>query len=330
MEVFYIVLQAVLVIVLVLALGARPVHTTISRFELERRSKEGDKQARKLLERENLLRDIYSVQRVLSAVLLVVVSIIGLMAYHWAIAVIVALIVALEAPVVSQWSFVQRRSQKLYDRAEAPLLIFIKKFPGVVRLIRATSPPVEEITLNSKEELQHLVEKSEKVFTDDERKAILSSLAFSKKLVRDIMIPTSSMEVINDNEILGPLVLDDLHKKGHSRIPVIQKDLDHIIGILYVQNLLTIDGSKNPDKVTARVAMDKKVYYINENQTLDQALSAFSKTQHNLLIVVDKSRKTVGLITLEDITKALLGRKLTHNFDDDEDLKAVASRGVEQ
>jgi CBS domain containing-hemolysin-like protein len=122
---------------------------------------------------------------------------------------------------------------------------------------------------------------------------------------------------------LGPLTLDDLHKTGNSKLPVIASDIDHIVGILHLEGLLALDIKRS---TTAEKAMEPKVYYIHKDQTLQHALTEFLSTRHYLLIVIDESRQTVGLITLEDVIEALLGRKIVDEFDAHDNLREVASR----
>jgi CBS domain containing-hemolysin-like protein len=72
--------------------------------------------------------------------------------------------------------------------------------------------------------------------------------------------------------------------------------------------------------------MEKKVYYIHQDQTLDAALAAFLKTRHHLFVVVNGYRETAGLLCLEDVIEALLGRQIIDEFDLHDDLRAVAER----
>jgi CBS domain containing-hemolysin-like protein len=122
---------------------------------------------------------------------------------------------------------------------------------------------------------------------------------------------------------LGPLTLNDLHKTGHSRLPVINGDIDHVVGILNLKGLLALDIKRS---TTAEKAMDPKVYYIRADQVLQHALAAFLRTKHQLFIVVNEYRETVGLLTLEDAIEALIGRKIVDEFDAHDDLRAVALR----
>ena len=77
---------------------------------------------------------------------------------------------------------------------------------------------------------------------------------------------------------------------------------------------------------SARQAMEKKIYYINQSQTLQHALAAFLSTRHHLFIVVNGYRETAGIITLEDVLEALIGSKIVDEFDTHDDLRVVADR----
>ena len=66
--------------------------------------------------------------------------------------------------------------------------------------------------------------------------------------------------------------------------------------------------------------------YINQNQKLEKALSAFIKTHHHLFIVVNDYRETAGIVTIEDVLEALLGRKIVDEDDVIVDLRAFAAK----
>ena len=168
-----------------------------------------------------------------------------------------------------------------------------------------------------------MVAQSSGAISPSEKKLITNGLKFNDMKIEEIMTPRSMIESVPMNELLGPLVLDDLHKKGYSRFPVIDGDIDHVVGMLRIQDLLTIDRKAKSHR--AETVMNKDVYYIRENQTLQHALAAFLKIQHHLFIVVNEFRETVGLLSLEDVIEALLGQKIIDEYDVYGDIRKAAT-----
>lgn len=319
------ILCALVATALVLVAGMLPRQTKMSLFEIERRKKAGDPEAIKVHRRETLRDNILSLQRVLCSLLLVLFVLLSVLAFGWLIGVLVAVVVALEYSAVSRLGPVSRLAQKIYDHHESSLLRFVEKYPRTFRFIKAALPSmIPAAHLDSKEELEHLVQNASAVLSVEERKRILNGLKFDAREVKEIMTPRGMIDGIQKNELLGPLVLDDLHKTGHSRFPVIDGDVDHIVGMLYIQNLLVVDSGKRSNSVEK--AMEPRVFYIHEQQSLAHALAAFIRTRHHLFIVINEFRETVGVVSLEDVMEALLGHKIVDEFDTHEDLRLVASR----
>lgn len=313
----------VVLVLLVAVAGARPARSTMGEFELRRRKDQGNAAAGEILRREALLADILSVQRVLEALLMTVFTAVSVVTFGWLLGIVVAVLVALEYGALARVPLWQRRVQTLYERYEQHLLRFVEKFSGAIRLLRSVVPDKPSRALDSREELQHLVAQSGHLLSSDEKKLFAHGLVFESRQVSQIMTPRSVIDSISKKELLGPLVLDDLHKTGHSRFPVTDGDVDHVVGMLYIQNLLALDKKRS---LTAEKAMESKVFYIREDHTLAQALAAFLRTRHHLFVVVNSYRETVGLLSLEDVIEALLGRKIMDEFDTHADLRAVAER----
>jgi CBS domain containing-hemolysin-like protein len=297
----------------------------LSRFELGRRVKLGDKEAETTIAREDLLNDLVSLQRALVALFLVIFVLISIVTFGWLVGILLSLFVALESGLIAHVGFIKNWSQKLYDHFEKNIINFIKKTPYLFKLSR--SMPIIDCddgkSIASRQELQHIIDESEGVLTLDEKSLIVHSLSFGDRLVDSVMTPKSMINSVNGTEFLGPLTLDDLHKTGHSRLPVIKGDINHVIGILNLQSLLALDVKRS---TTAEKAMEPKVFYIRQDQTLQHALSAFLRTKHHLFIVVNEFRETVGLLSLEDVIEALLGRKIVDEFNDHDNLREVAMR----
>jgi CBS domain containing-hemolysin-like protein len=315
------------VILLIVIAGLKPRQSTISRYEKERRLAAGDSEVKWLAHRDSLIGYVLRLQQIILAILIVVSVALSVAAFGWWLGVILSVVVAAEYQAVAHLRRLQKLSQRLYEGREKRILKYVDRFPGVFKYLGTIEPDHEDElrSLDSREDLQHLIDQSVGILTLEEKKLIVHGLSFSEQLVGSIMTPRSVIDSIKKSEFLGPLTLDELHKTGHSRLPVYDGDIDHIVGVLHLQSLLTLDIKRS---VTAEKAMEPSVFYIREDQTLQHALAAFLRTRHHLFIVVNKFRETVGLLTLEDVMEALLGRRIIDEFDAHDDLRAVALRNI--
>lgn len=311
---------------LLLVAAMRPQRTAKSKFELDRRIKMNDEAAVKIAKREMLLVDILSLQKIVGALLLVVLTLLLVTLFGWLLGIVIAVVVALEYGAVARFGIVERWAGMLYKKLEPALLELTGGHPSVFRLIRNVKlDNGGTMQLESREQLLHLLDQAgTAVLSSDEKLLVKHGLRFGDQDVASIMTPVSMIDSVSKSELLGPLVLDDLHKTGHSRFPVIDEDINHIVGMLHIRDLLVLDTGKRT--TTVEKAMEPRVFYIREDQTLAHALAAFLKTHHHLFIVVNEFRETVGLVSLEDVMEVLIGHRIVDEFDTHEDLRQVAVR----
>lgn len=270
---------------------------------------------------------VHSLLQIFQAFLISFFTLIVTATFGWLLGSIIVIIALLVHGSIGRMPFVSHIAQRLYAVYQPYLIAFSRRYPKVLSIVSIYTIEDERAALQfeSREALQELIATSVGILSASEKKLIRHSLAFSDQLVSSIMTPRDEISSISKSEFLGPLALDDLHKTGHTRLPVIDGDIDHVIGMLYLQNLLTLDSKHS---VTAEKAMEPRVFYIREDQTLQHALAAFLRTQHHLIIVINEYRETVGLLTLEDVIEALLGQKIIDEFDSHEDKAMVALRNL--
>lgn len=169
--------------------------------------------------------------------------------------------------------------------------------------------------------LEHQAKQADNRVTKTELDMARHALTFGSKLVRDTLIPYSQVTSVNVADSLGPVLMDELHDSGHSRFPVYEKKKDNIVGLLYLRDVLhEQQGGKVKD------VMHKHVTYVHEEQTLYQTLQAFLKTKRHLFVVVNRFEEVVGIITIEDVLEQIIGQPIVDEFDQYEDIRAVATR----
>lgn len=146
------------------------------------------------------------------------------------------------------------------------------------------------------------------------------NLSFGDKLVVDALVPKRVVKTVAASDAIGPVLMDELSKSGHSRFPVYDGKHDNIVGILYLHDLV---GAKHSGTVAD--IMKTKLTYVHENFTLYQTLQAFLKTKHHLFLVVNSFEELVGIITIEDVLEQMVGKPIVDEFDHYDDLRAVAA-----
>ncbi len=181
-------------------------------------------------------------------------------------------------------------------------------------------------TIYSKKELAKLIEdhenSHESEIDEDEERIIKGALSYSEKKVRDIMTPRVAMFCLSANKKVDEKLLKRISDTGHSRIPVYEKNLDNIIGILYVKDLINTNWKDKKVRDVAR----KDVIFVDHTKPLDDLLNEFKKTRHHLFIVLDEFGGVAGLVTIEDVLEEIIGAEIVDEFDKHEDLRALAKR----
>lgn len=298
---------AVILFMLLVAIASVRIEpSSISIAELRRRREKGDVSVKEAIVRHRYLADLISLQQLLVNSLLVVLVLFLIWSYGWLGGIIGAVVIVFFA-VISNQRWLHALFQPLYVRCEPALIRFIKKMQPVFSLIRSAPEDTSDTfrRFDSPEELAGLIAQSADVLSDKQKQLLSSGLGFFDLQVRDGMTPRKNIVSVGKSEVLGPLVLDDLHKSGHSRIPVVARDIDHVVGVLLLRDLLIIDGDDRPR--TVEKAMNSHVVHIRDTQPMHDALAVFLQTDAYIAIVTNGSDKTVGLITLGDIITALLG-----------------------
>lgn len=144
----------------------------------------------------------------------------------------------------------------------------------------------------------------EGVVDEQEREMIESVIEFRDTHVGQIMTPRPRMIAIESSATLNQ-IKTMLEESGHSRLPVYEKTLDHVVGVLHARDLLKHLGAP-PDQFDIRTAM-RPAYYVPETKPLRDLLTDFRLQKIQIAIVNDEYGGTAGLVTIEDVLEELVG-----------------------
>tara|TARA_B100001564_G_scaffold105437_1_gene87182 strand:- start:53270 stop:54550 length:1281 start_codon:yes stop_codon:yes gene_type:complete len=152
---------------------------------------------------------------------------------------------------------------------------------------------------------------SEEDTTKEEQKILRGIVSFGNTETKQVMRPRIDIFALKTSTNFKN-ILNEIVKKGFSRIPVYEENIDSISGILYSKDLLPHLNKKTFDWK----CLVREPFFVPENKKLDDLMVEFQEKKIHLAIVVDEYGGTSGVISLEDIIEEIVG-DISDEFDDD-------------
>ncbi|MBO4319280.1 MAG: HlyC/CorC family transporter [Treponema sp.] len=177
---------------------------------------------------------------------------------------------------------------------------FLDFFDSVV--IRKKRPLVTE------DELKTLLAlgKKEGTLEADEKEMLDRIFEFSDLEAKDIMRHRSLVQYI-DISFNQEQVVDAFANSGYSRLPVIDGDQEKVVGVLHYKSVLFASPQIKQSRDFVRICMNPVLFVPESISTVD-LLRMFKKEKENFSIVVNEYGETAGIVTMDDILRAVFGR----------------------
>jgi len=160
-----------------------------------------------------------------------------------------------------------------------------------------------------------------------ESRIIQNLFRFGSLTATDIMTPRTvissfpqSMTISQASAIKPPITF--------SRIPLYEKDVDHITGFILRDDLLHFKVGDRSG--TTLETLKRGIQSVPGNMSLSALLEFFLNQRQHIAIVIDEYGGTKGLVTMEDVVETLLGMEIVDEMDQVEDMQALARRQWEK
>lgn len=213
------------------------------------------------------------------------------------------------ANILAKAKISQTLASRLYYYLEKYLLRLTKPLKRLNRFLVINSiknfDSLALSQLESFDELMFIVNNSPAIIDDSQRRLMSSALKFNTLKVEAVMTPFDEVMSLSANDLIGPLVLDDLHRTGYDYFPVLNQT-DEVVGILNLSELVSLE---NKTSQTAQELCNKNVLLLHFGDSLMGALQQLL-TEQALVAVVERRGKPVGLIRLNSIIASLIGDKI--------------------
>ena len=175
----------------------------------------------------------------------------------------------------------------------------------LLRMFRITAAE-GTASLHTVEEIELIVSESaeEGLIFEEEEEMIRNIFDFSDRQAGQIMTPRTKVQAI-PNDISIDDLLSSVITSRHSRFPVYQGDLDHVVGILNLKDLVRKQLKTNGDMQLAEILRPAPA--VPEDLPIERLLTEFKKQRMHMAVVMDEFGGLAGIVTLEDLVEEIVG-----------------------
>ena len=183
-------------------------------------------------------------------------------------------------------------------------------FSHLKRLISKIVNSGESQPSVTEDELKYIIEEieDEGVLEEQESELVRSALEFDEIFVGEILVPRVNVVAIEVNmpiEDIKQLFINEMY----SRMPVYDKNIDNIIGIINEKDFfkMIVSGGNSIKNIIT------KALYISGLKPISTVLHEMQKSKVHMAIVMDQYGGTQGIVTMEDIIEELVGEIYDEN-----------------
>ena len=207
-------------------------------------------------------------------------------------------------------SYAKQRADRFLITAARPVLATEQLLLPVAALVRGylalllrllgRTPRRPMITRDELKILVHDV-KSETGPSLKEKKMLRSALDFRETTAREVMLPMSEVVSI-EREGSADLLRTLVRRYGFTRLPVYERRVDRVIGLVNVFDLLF---DPQPDEEIARYIREPVL--VPETKRIDRLMAQMQRERQTMAVVVSEFGSCIGIVTMEDIVEEIVG-----------------------
>ena len=138
----------------------------------------------------------------------------------------------------------------------------------------------------------------------DERELLHSVVEFGDTVVREVMTPRPDVVAVQAGATLAELRTLFVEQQ-YSRLPVYEEDLDHVLGFVFVKDLVPLADTAGDERIISRLL--RPAHVVPETRRVAALLKVFQRQRIQIAVVHDEYGGTAGLVTLEDLIEEIVG-----------------------
>ena len=138
------------------------------------------------------------------------------------------------------------------------------------------------------------------------------------------MTPRTVTFSLSRNMTVGDAAQLNEQWRIHSRVPVYDKDINDVVGIVLSYEVMIAAANGNLDCKLGEII--QPVHFVPETAPLNKVFIDFFEKQQHLFVVVDEYGSVTGVISMEDVIEEIMGREIVDESDRTKDMRALARK----
>jgi len=202
---------------------------------------------------------------------------------------------------------------RMFRRLFYPALWLLNRSANAFLLLLGIAPASDADRVHSEEELRLLMAESHRTGTLSASKRTLLENIFdyTRRFAKHIMVPRAEIVYLSLEYSLSENLAIIRHNQ-HTRYPLCENDIDHVIGMIHAKDLFQPEEGLR--ETADLLKIKREILFVPETRPLDLLQRDFQQRRVHMAIVVDEYGGTSGLVTLEDILEEIVG-EIQDEFD---------------
>ncbi len=184
------------------------------------------------------------------------------------------------------------------------IMLILTPVVWLFQILQNLFKPKTEQPSVTEDELKYIIDEIQEqgVLEEQESELVRSALDFDEITVDEILIPRVNVTAIERNtpfKEIQKIFLNEMY----SRIPIYEKDIDNIIGVITNKSFFRLMSEGKQD--ISEIIQD--IIHLSDLKLISEALKEMQKNKMHMAVVIDQYGGTKGIITIEDIIEELVG-----------------------
>lgn len=288
-------------VLMLIVFSLKEKEVDFSEFELQRRIDAGDKRAEKMLNKKKFAPVYNYFLRYFGCALMILSVVLFAKVVDFYQATLIIFVVFLVSKGILKSGVLSNISSKI-NRKTIPIFggIYFAQNLRIQNRLSKMANKKQPWAFYSKEEFLYFLEKHRQILDKNEQKWIEKIFELKEGRALDEGISSEKMAIIHANDLLTPLIIDELFKTKQNIFPVMDSEETSVKGVIFLEDITKIDSS---DSKKAQKVMREDFFSLKSDISALDAFEKMISKDKNYAILLEKNGDLAGIVNLTDFIR---------------------------